>query len=292
MDVKTVQFKDLNTISFDIHNIILVNHNWRNGESFRTPEGGRPDNGIMFITDCEFVYPSDGAVKASAKRGDIVYSPKFSEYSCRFIVPDNVPKDHTSDYLINFTVFEESSKPDKIGDEIRFSDENLIISPENPNYFRESFKMIDSLGRRGYYPSARIKGLLYNLLYDISLELQKNDIMSRRFAPIYPAIRHIRTTDLAKIEVSQLAELCHLSSSCFRRLFGEYAGMSPLEYINRLKVSQARLKLQSGVMNVAEVAESLGFSDASYFSRFYKKATGCCPSDEIKKMFRAHDIDI
>lgn len=274
MCVKTIQFKDLNTISFDIHNIVLMNHRWKNGESFKTPDGGRPDNGIMFIADCEFIYPCDGAAKATAKRGDIVYSPKLSEYSCRFNVPEQCPDNYTSDYLINFTIFDEA------GAEIRFSDENMIITPENPRYYHESFNRIDSLGRKGFSPPPRIKSMLYNLLCDISLELQNNDIMNRRLAPIYPAIKYMRTTDLAEIQISGLADLCHLSRSCFRRLFHEYAGMPPLEYLNHMKISQARIKLQSGVMSVAEVADSLGFSDVSYFSRFYKKATGRSPSDE------------
>lgn len=32
--------------------------------------------------------------------------------------------------------------------------------------------------------------------------------------------------------------------------------------------------LQSGVLTVAETAEALGYEDASYFSRYYKKITG------------------
>ena len=57
--------------------------------------------------------------------------------------------------------------------------------------------------------------------------------------------------------------------------------MPPLEYINRMKISQAKAKLASGLMSVGEVAESLGYSDASYFSRYYKKLTGKSPSDDI-----------
>ncbi|MGM9624459.1 MAG: helix-turn-helix domain-containing protein, partial [Eubacteriales bacterium] len=234
-------------------------------------------NGIMFLTDCEFEYTrSDGSVFERAGKNQIIYSPIGSEYSCRFIVPEKCPADYVSDYLINFRLYSE-----KNGEEFRLADDRLILTPENPGKYIDSFAKISSLQRKGYMMRPKIKGLIYELLCDISLELQKSDLMNHRYAAILPAIRYIRATDLAEINISGLAQLCHLSESCFRRLFTAYFGKPPLKYINELRIAQAEERLRSGMMTVSEVAESLGFSDASYFSRFYKKETGRSPRSEL-----------
>ena len=274
--MKTIQFKDLHKIDFDLHKIIIVHHFWRDGEVFPIPQGGRVDNGIMFLVNCSFEYlTSDGEVYDHAPRESIVYAPKGSEYICRFNTDGKHFSDREiSDFLINFILTDESGK------EFILADDRMVITTEKAKYYSDSFARIDALGRKGISPSARIKAMLYDLLCDISQDLQKSDIMSRSYASIYPAIRYIRTTDLAAIDTASLADRCHISPSCFRRLFRDYTGMAPLEYVNHLKIKQAQKMLQSGVLTVTETAESLGYADASYFSRFYKKITGHSPSED------------
>lgn len=276
--MKTIQFKELHKIEFDIHKIIIIHHFWQDGDTFTFPAEGRPDNGIIFLSDCYFEYLTDnGAVYDHAPRNSIVYAPKGSSYTCRFNTSGRQFGDaESADYLINFILTDES------GEEFVLADDRMTILTDKAKYYYESFVHIDSLGRKGLSPSARIKAMLYDLLCDISLDLQKSDIMSRSHASIYPAIRYIRNTNLADIDTASLAERCHISPSCFRRLFRDYTGMAPLEYVNHLKIKQAQKMLQSGALTVAETAESLGYADASYFSRFYKKITGHSPGADRK----------
>lgn len=271
--MKTIPFNELHKLAFDIHRIMILPQYWEPGESFTMPPNGRPDNGIMLMVDCAFEYiGADKQVCDRALPGQLVYSPKGSKYTCRFLPRTNVKQSgYVADYLINFLLLDEQ------GEELRLAEDRMIITPRSSRYYLDAFRNIDSLVRKGLSPSARVKGLLYNLLCDISLELQEHDILTRSYAAIYPAIEYIRETDLAQLDTAGLAERCHISESCFRRLFREYTGMPPREYINHLKVTQARALLQSGAMTVAEVAEALGFSDPAYFSRFYKRETGHSP---------------
>ena len=182
--MKTIQFQDLVSTEFDIHDIIIINHTWRPGESYAIPSDGRPDNGLMFLSDIDIDYVTpDGRVFDRAKRNNIVYCPIGSKYICRFNVPKSIPNGGTTDYLINFRLF------DANGEEFRLSDDRLSILPDNPKYYLESFSRIDSIGRKGLLSPPRIKGMMYNLLCDIALGMQKRDIMTRRFASIYPAIK-------------------------------------------------------------------------------------------------------
>ena len=55
-------------------------------------------------------------------------------------------------------------------------------------------------------------------------------------------------------------------------------GITPLEYVHRLRLEEAYKLLSTTAMNVSEVAEFVGFSDANYFSRLFSKKMGMPPS--------------
>ena len=79
--------------------------------------------------------------------------------------------------------------------------------------------------------------------------------------------------------MSYYAELCNISEMNFKSLFKEYTGMSPIEYRNDIRLTNARNKLQSGEYNVS-AAEMCGFSNFSFFIRLYKKKYGYTPKKE------------
>ena len=77
--------------------------------------------------------------------------------------------------------------------------------------------------------------------------------------------------------ISQIAKECAVSVSGFRRSFKNACGISPMEYKMNIKVNRAKYLLQSTSMSVAEISEFLGFYDAAYFCKIFKKYTGCSP---------------
>lgn len=79
-------------------------------------------------------------------------------------------------------------------------------------------------------------------------------------------------------ELSHLVRLAGLSESRFRVVFRQVTGMSPVRYLNWLRLNRARALLLSGDYTVTEAAAQVGFSDVFYFSRLFKKMTGTNPS--------------
>lgn len=70
-----------------------------------------------------------------------------------------------------------------------------------------------------------------------------------------------------------------------RKLFKKEMGVTPLEYMVRLRMKKAGIMLSSKwteVYSIAEMAEQCGFDDALYFSRVFKKNFGCSPSQYAK----------
>ncbi len=79
------------------------------------------------------------------------------------------------------------------------------------------------------------------------------------------------------LTVSKIAEASSLSESHFRLLFKKHFGISPLHYINNLRVEYAKELIESDYYKVYEIAAMSGFSDVKYFSTVIRKATGKSP---------------
>lgn len=55
------------------------------------------------------------------------------------------------------------------------------------------------------------------------------------------------------------------------------------EYLNQVRIEKATELLRDAAMPISRVSEAVGYSDQSYFSKVFKKFTGCIPSDYRKK---------
>lgn len=101
----------------------------------------------------------------------------------------------------------------------------------------------------------------------------------KKYQSIAPGIRLLEESPFASYSVEELSAACGLSSGCFRRLFREYSGKSPVEYRNNLKIEMAKSLLENSNATLEVVAESLGFESSAYFCRVFKKKTGMAPGE-------------
>ena len=123
-------------------------------------------------------------------------------------------------------------------------------------------------------------------LYKILSEMQRGQ--SVPYLPktkqdiIQPAVHYIHENYTASlIDMQFLSGLCGISYDYLRKLFEQRFGVSPIKYINALKINRAKELLSSGLYSVSEVAFSSGFSDLSHFSRFFKANVGVLPSEYV-----------
>jgi AraC-like DNA-binding protein/quercetin dioxygenase-like cupin family protein len=85
-----------------------------------------------------------------------------------------------------------------------------------------------------------------------------------------------------KISVYDLALQACLSKHHFCRVFKEVVGRSPIDYVNYLRIREAAILLNEKKLNIWEIANSVGFEDANYFSRTFKKYEKIAPSKYLK----------
>ena len=98
------------------------------------------------------------------------------------------------------------------------------------------------------------------------------------------AIQFIDSHYLNDVTVPYLAGLANLSVNQFHRIFLTATGTTPIDYINRRRISDARESLLHSNMSVTRIAFDCGFSDSNYFSRVFKKYVGTSPTDYRRRL--------
>ena len=98
------------------------------------------------------------------------------------------------------------------------------------------------------------------------------------------AINYIDARYRNEISVPDLARLTHLSVNQFHRVFQTATGTTPIDYVNRRRIADAREYLTESDLPVTRIAFDLGFTDSNYFSRVFKKYTGTSPTDYRRRI--------
>jgi transcriptional regulator GlxA family with amidase domain len=80
------------------------------------------------------------------------------------------------------------------------------------------------------------------------------------------------------LSVEGLAQRACMSPRNFARLFKAVFGKAPAEFVTRVRITEARRRLEIPRNNIENVASSLGFRSADAFSRAFKREVGCRPS--------------
>ena len=104
----------------------------------------------------------------------------------------------------------------------------------------------------------------------------------RQFRPLRAEAREVAAMlrgDLARRwSVVELAEAVHLSSSQLRRVFTEAFGKSPIAFLTMLRAERMAVLLRDTELPVADVAGSVGWVDADFAARQFRRSVGVSPS--------------
>jgi len=81
---------------------------------------------------------------------------------------------------------------------------------------------------------------------------------------------------ITRTEIAQ--KLC-INEQYLTRCFKKELGISPIVYLNRYRIHQAKKLLESGHLSITQIALRCGYSSQSYFSRAFQRETGFSPSE-------------
>lgn len=222
----------------------------------------RPSHGLAYNLSGEKTYIFDGKLSLPVRENDIIYLPEDSNY----IVVDVIPG---ACYAINFKMTERAG----ISPAVLHSKSGAALADRFAAAERE-FKRKDV----GYM--LKCKAELYSILHRMVQERSMSYAPVSKKRLIAPAIEYIHSNySKGDVRIDLLADLCGFGESYFRRIFTLCCGVSPVRYINRLRLTLAKELLAQNEHSVAAAAEMSGFGNVYYFCRFFKKETGMTPTE-------------
>lgn len=97
------------------------------------------------------------------------------------------------------------------------------------------------------------------------------------------AVRYFNENYSEPVSIASYAKAQNMSTCWFIRIFRQYTGMPPLQYLTKIRIAKAASLLESTDYNVGEIGAIVGYENPLYFSRIFKKQTGYSPVEYRKK---------
>ena len=83
--------------------------------------------------------------------------------------------------------------------------------------------------------------------------------------------------------VESTAKYIGTSTTYLRKIFTCGIDITPIKYLNALRMNYAADLLKTGYYTIEEIADLSGFNDPKYFSTLYKNRKGVPPSEKLRK---------
>ena len=115
--------------------------------------------------------------------------------------------------------------------------------------------------------------------YGITRHLQKQTMALSGVEAVKVPVDYIRANYYQHFSVEELAEVAHLSVSALERRFKKYLAKTPKQFINEIRLENARRLLVETNTPISQVGDETGFTDHSYFSKQFRLFFGELPSD-------------
>ena len=103
--------------------------------------------------------------------------------------------------------------------------------------------------------------------------------LSRSQLHVERALEFINGNLLAQLSLVDVADHLELNADYLARVFRAHTGMAVGAYILTKKMATAKDRMLNSRLSIKEIAASLGYADALYFSRQFRKSEGMSPSD-------------
>jgi len=102
------------------------------------------------------------------------------------------------------------------------------------------------------------------------------------------AINYIHNNFERDLSLGDIAKFVFLSPSYFTRAFKEETGMSPINYLLKVRIERAKELLADTSLKISDIALNVGFSNQQRFNEMFKKYTGVTPLQYRKQNDKKH----
>ncbi|UVI31548.1 AraC family transcriptional regulator [Paenibacillus spongiae] len=91
--------------------------------------------------------------------------------------------------------------------------------------------------------------------------------------------QYMRTHLAEPVKLEKLSQLIHWSPNYLCRIFKEHTGKSPMAYLQSIRMMEAEKLLLYTDLPIFAISELLGYDDASYFARLFRRHHGRAPTE-------------
>ncbi|GBF78007.1 AraC family transcriptional regulator [Paenibacillus sp. 598K] len=232
-------------------------------------EGHTEQSRVMaLVTYGRCVYWVEGE-KYILEKGDLLLIPPGTAYYAK-----SVPTVMHTKYVVRFAWLTDAGELS-----VLTGPQPLHHSPGCYELVIERLKeMTEQWGERADYYKLMAGAQLTEALVYLSRETDRGQLPvgKRRLAESMK--QYIQTNYRQAVNKEALGEAVGLSPNYAATLFRTVTGQTISEYMHRQRIKTAIYMLTDSLLTIHEIAESVGYSDPSYFHRVFKRLTGSTPS--------------
>jgi len=269
--MKKIEIVDLYSMEYSVKVINALRQNWSERKRFHCIGAPKRCNMLLYLQSARAVYTMKDGTTLTANEGSVISIPMGAEYSVHFF---GTEKGACDTVHINFLLSTAE------GDAFVLSDGIEVLRADGVNC-EAFFHRIDRYSEANIPCHGKIKSIMYDLLFQLSAFYHKGH--RDKFGIIANGIAYLEQDEEQLLSIEEIAKLCHVSEVYFRRLFKEYAGISPAKYRTEIKLRRAKSYLVQEELSIAEISDKLGFSEVSYFIKLFRTSTGQTPKEYRNK---------
>lgn len=252
-----------NTVDISIKEVINISHTKR-PVNFHFNRTDCRNLRLAFVISGSAVYDFRGE-QVTVVPGDVLFIGNNDGYTCK--VTDAGGWEH---FVITFTLWD----ADRV-DSLPFK---FVNKPSRPKQFEDLFSEAFRVYNSGSAAcNMEAKALVYFIISKLLQESENQFFKKSKYKGIKDAAEYIKSNYKEKISMDHLVQISGYSVSHFSRLFKELYGLSPVDYINYIRIENAKKLLRTDMLTISEIAEDCGFSNVYYFSRIFKQTVGVSP---------------
>lgn len=160
---------------------------------------------------------------------------------------------------------------------------------EQPKMAAKILEVMDIMRESQEFHVEEARGVLAALLAEIARvncvegEAKMDENSQRVTSVVTDALNFISIHYMEPIKVEDIARTCHISETHFRRMFSASMNISPLDYINLVRIQAACDSLRKSDDSISDIAHKCGFTTSSTFNRNFRQIMGTTPMEWRKR---------
>lgn len=226
---------------------------------------------FVLVTYGHCVYWTDGE-KTVLEKGDLLLIPARTSYYAK-----SVPTKMHAKYTISFAVVaDEPALP------LLRSEMPLRIGTTKYEFFVERLRiMAEQWKEKPSYYETLCQALWTELLVHINREIDQGAPAPAALQSVELMKTYIQNHYREHVTKEHLGDIVRKSPNYAAMLFRKHTGQTISDFVHAQRVKTAIYMLGHSTLTVAEISETLGYKDPSYFYRVFKRVTGLAPADYL-----------